>query len=139
MSRIYKEFPDGKVLEIQNWRQASTQDRLLGRYLDEAERDKFKKLRDSGLTDSDIFLAIHPTPRRTARDEAAIPGLPPVARPPTSAVILLPVDQLFKEQILALLQRILTSDLKTLRHASDDDLRALLKGLIKSDSLKIHL
>jgi hypothetical protein len=128
MSHIYEDSPDGRTLEIENWRQHAPLRALAARYLNEDEQEKYLELRESGVPDSGIYFALHPE-FAAARED----GLP------AAEEITLPVDGLAREQVVSLLRMLLASELSSLEQAGVDDLRTILKGLIGSERVAIRL
>ena len=75
MAKIYGEI-GGKVLEIQNWRERASGDAVVMQRLNTTAANDFRELRSDGLSDSQIFTALHP--------DAAIQGALQKRRAPVS-------------------------------------------------------
>jgi hypothetical protein len=120
MSHVYEDSPDGRVLEIGNWRHHKPLRALAARYLTEAEQKRYLELKGSGVPDSGIWFALHPewAVAREGDDEG---------EGATCERITLPVDDLSREQVISLLKMLLGSELASLGEASADDLRTILK------------
>jgi len=128
MAHIYEDSPDGKTLEIGNWKQHRPPRALMARFLTEDERQKYLDLKEAGFSDSGIWFALHP--ERAAVEEGGESAREEIA---------LPVDGLSGEQMTAMLRMLLASELSSLGQASPEDLGAILKGLLGSDHVTIRL
>ena len=128
MSHVYEDSPDGRTLEIGNWRFHEPLRALAARYLTEDEQKRYLELREAGVPDSGIWFALHPEWAVARKGEES-----------RCEEITLPVEDLSREQVVSLLRMLLGSELSSLGEASADDLRAILKGLIGSDSVSIRL
>lgn len=128
MSHVYEDSPDGRVLEIGNWRFHQPLRALAARYLTGDEQERYRELREAGVSDSGIWFALHPE-WAALREGGNSAG----------EEITLPVEDLSKEQVISLLKMLLGARLSSLGRASIGDLRAILKGLIGSESMAIRL
>ncbi|MHC4247499.1 MAG: hypothetical protein ACYS9X_00070 [Planctomycetota bacterium] len=128
MSHVYEDSPDGRVLEIENWRHHQPLRALAARYLTGDEQKRYLDLREAGVPDSGIWFALHP--EWAAAREGEPSGCEQIA---------LPVADLSREQVVSLLKMLLASKLSSLERASVDDLRTILKGLIGSEDVSIRL
>ncbi len=128
MSHIYEDSPDGRTLEIENWRHHSPLRALAARYLSKGEQKKYQELRESGVPDSGIWFALHPESAAARKNQD-----------PAREQITLPVDGLSRDQVVSLLRMLLASELSSLEQAGADDLKTILKGLIGSESIAIRL
>ncbi|MHC5055073.1 MAG: hypothetical protein ACYTKD_10200 [Planctomycetota bacterium] len=128
MSHVYEDSPDGRTLELGNWRHHQPLRALAARYLTEDEQKRYLELREAGVPDSGIWFALHPEWAATREGED-----------PAREEITLPVADLSREQVVSLLKMLLGSELASLGQASVDDLRTILKGLIGSEDVSIRL
>jgi len=129
MASIYKTTSEGVVLEVRNWGHRKPKDVAVCRPLSPTERETYFQMRDKGFSDSGIWVALHPD----------WPGVPLKEQQPEEKTISLSLEDLTKDQVLKLIRQKIGTPLQSLNGASEEDLKAILKGLLGKTTVEVQV
>ena len=138
MAKIYGEI-GGKVLEIQNWRERASGDAVVMQRLNTSAANDFRELRSDGLSDSQIFTALHPetvVEGATVRQLQASPLPAPNPRPPVSQLTHR-IDELPKAQLVWLIESVMGQKVESLAMMSQSDLINLARFTTKGRKVEL--
>jgi hypothetical protein len=137
MAKIYGEI-GGKVLEIQNWRDRASGDAVVMQRLNTSTTHDFRELRSEGLSDSQIFTALHPeaevegtTVRKLKPTETFAQEPPPVNQ------LTYRIDQLPKAQLIWLIESVMGQKAESLAMMSQSDLINLARFTTKGRKVEL--
>lgn len=129
-AHIYSRSPQDEVIEVQNWEYRGDGNAMVGRVLTSPERSRYEELRAGGASDTEIWRELHPGwPEIGSQQPAAAAGGSPA----------LGLGELTPSQLLALVERRVGASLPSLRQASAEDLRRLLRSLHGDRPIRIDL
>lgn len=140
MAKIYGEI-GGKVLEIQNWRDRASGDAVVMQRLNTSTAHDFRELRSEGLSDSQIFTALHPeaevqgTTVRKLKPAESCTQEPPQA-PPVNQLTYR-IDELPKAQLIWLIESVMGQKAESLAMMSQSDLINLARFSTKGRKVEL--
>lgn len=121
---IYTNAPDGKLVEIKNWRQRrDTDDKMIATPLDDTQIRFVERHRQAGYTDTEIFDRLHSGDRLKKSD---------AVRP-----VSVKLESLSKVQLADIVENLLGTDLGSVTKLKKDDLIELVRKLSKNR--RIHI
>ena len=129
MASIYKTTEEGVVLEVRNWGHRKPKDVAICRPLSSKEQETYFQMRERGFSDSGIWVALHPD----------WPGVCLNEKPLEEETVTLSLEDLTKYQILKLMRQKIGTPLKSLEAASEEDLKAILQGLLSRTTVEVKV
>ena len=133
MSKIYKQFPSGKILETRNWKAADEVKNgvTIMRTLSKLEEEKYHQLKSVGATDSAIWKAL-----RTTEDELESSRLKQGAM---QIELTIPLQELTKRQLIRLFNKYAGYELPSMLSMRKDDIIKLIHTISPSDVTRIKV
>lgn len=110
--RIFARVPDGRLLAIRNWRHRQHEDdALIAVPLTADEVEHYLRQKKAGVGDEQIFDELFP--------------------PPVLKRVTIPIEELSKPQLVALIGQVLDRKLKSLERMERQDLAVLLRAFCR--------
>lgn len=137
MAKIYGEVA-GKVLEIQNWRDRASGDAVVMQRLSDHDAATFRTLRADGLSDTQIFQALHPeavVEGATVREIKLAPQ--PTPRSPVADSLQFRFDELPKEQLVWVIEQVMGQRAESLANMDHPDLLNLARFATKGKKIEL--
>jgi hypothetical protein len=131
MSKIYKQFPSGKILETRNWKSADEVKNgvTIMRTLSKLEEEKYHQLKSAGATDSAIWKAL-----RTNQDELESSRL---KQGTMQIELTIPLQELTKQQLILIFNKYAGYELPSMLSMRKDDIIKLIHAISPSNIARV--
>ena len=133
MSKIYNQFPSGKILETSNWESADEVKNgvTIMRTLSNQEAEKYHQLKSAGATDSAIWKAL-----RTSEDELESS---PLKQGTMQIELTIPFQELTKRQLIRLFNKYAGYELPSMLSMKKDDIIKLIHTISPSNITRVKV
>ena len=133
MSKIYRQIPNGKILETQNWKDVDKAKNgvIIMHKLSKLDEEKYHQLKNAGATDSAIWRALR------ANEEELDSPAPDDGKMQIELTI--PLQELTKRQLILIFKKYAGYDLTSMISMTKDDIIKLIHTIAPSDVVKINL
>ena len=113
MIEIYHILDDGRIVELRNWTGLGTEDAILAKPLNDAEKQKYFALKSLSYSDKEIFGRLNPD----------------FAQQIINPEVSIPLEKLTKKQIVWCIKKLTNSSISSLEKMTIEDLTKLFLAL----------